>query len=93
MESYERKMNLIKSGAQALEDIKGYDPLQDLQSHSKSMKRTPAQSERCVSCIRREAITNILSASYPKRRWRNSAMFNGSVNRYEHCVFTNYHSV
>lgn len=48
MESYERKMNLIKSGAQALEDIKGYDPLQDLQSHSTSMKRVSTQTEGYV---------------------------------------------
>lgn len=59
MESYERKMNLIKSGALALEDIKGYDPLQDIQSHSKSMKRTPAEKERCVSCREGGAITDI----------------------------------
>ena len=54
MESYERKMNLIKSGALALEDIKSYDPLQDLQSHSKSMKRAPAQTERCVAYLKKK---------------------------------------
>ena len=59
MESYERKMNLIKSGALALEDIKGYDPLQDIQSHSKSMKRTSAEKERCVSCLEGEAVIDI----------------------------------
>jgi hypothetical protein len=59
MESYERKMNLIKSGALSMEDIKGYDPLQDLQSHSKSMKRAPAQMERYISCLKGEANTDI----------------------------------
>jgi len=58
MESYERKMDLIKSGALALEDIKGYDPVQDLQSHSKSMKSALAQKERCASCLEGEAITD-----------------------------------
>jgi hypothetical protein len=52
-------MNLIKSGALALEDIKGYDPLQDLQSHSKSMKLAPTQKERCVACLEAEAIIDI----------------------------------
>ena len=93
MESYERKMNLIKSGALALEDIKSYDPLQDIQSHSKSMKRGPAQPERCVSCLKRGALTNVLSVTYPKRRWRSFAIFNGNVNRYEHSVHINYHHV
>jgi len=84
MESYERKMNLIKSGALALEDIKDYDPLQDLQSHSRSMKRTAAEQDRCVTDLKKKLSLISLSVSYPNRRWRNFATFNGSVNRYEH---------
>jgi hypothetical protein len=68
MESFERKMNLIKSGALALEDIKSYDPLQDLQSHSKSMKRTPAEKDRCVTDLKGKLSLISLSASYPNRR-------------------------
>lgn len=86
-------MNLIKSGALALEDIKSYDPLQDLQSHSRSMKRTPAETERCVPCPKKELLLISLSVTCPKRRWRSFAIFNGSVNRYEHCVLTDYHLV
>ena len=51
-------MNLIKSGALAVVDS-SYDFLQDLQSHSKSTKHAPAQTERYGSRLQREAITNV----------------------------------
>jgi hypothetical protein len=57
MESFERRMNLIKSGELAPVDTK-YDPLQDLQSHSKSMKRASGETERYVPCLEGEVITD-----------------------------------
>lgn len=70
MESYERRMNLIRSGEMGLaEQLGGYDPNADMATHSKGLKRAPVETDSYLSKAQLQALREV-QMQREQVRWR-----------------------